>query len=47
VQPARDLGSRAAGWVRYYREAVRERYPSTVVDGLASLFEHEQCTSPR
>jgi hypothetical protein len=33
---------RAAGWVRYYREAVRERHPSTVVDGLASLFEHEQ-----
>ena len=42
VQPARDLASRAAGWVRYYREAVRERHPSTVVDGLASLVEHEQ-----
>jgi conjugal transfer pilus assembly protein TraD len=42
LQPARDLAGRAAGWVRYYREAVREHHPCTVVDGLASLFEHEQ-----
>jgi hypothetical protein len=28
--------------VRYYRESVSARHPSTVVDGLASLFEHER-----
>jgi conjugal transfer pilus assembly protein TraD len=28
--------------VRYYRESVCGRHPSTVVDGLASLFEHER-----
>jgi conjugal transfer pilus assembly protein TraD len=42
LRPARDTGARAAGLVRYYRESVAEHHPSTVVEGLANLFEHER-----
>ena len=42
LRQARDTASRAAGLVRYYRELVRARHPSTVVDGVANLFEHER-----
>lgn len=39
---ARDTGARAAALVAYYRESARDRAPSTVVDGLVSMFEHER-----
>jgi len=42
LRQARDSTARVAGLVRYYRESVSNRHPSTVVDGLASLFEHER-----
>jgi conjugal transfer pilus assembly protein TraD len=42
LRQARDSAGRAAGLVRYYREAVRPRHPSTVIEGLANLFEHER-----
>ena len=42
LRQARDTTGRVAGLVRYYRESVSRRHPSTVVDGLASLFEHER-----
>jgi len=42
LRQARDTTARVASLVRYYRESVSKRYPSTVVDGLASLFEHER-----
>jgi conjugal transfer pilus assembly protein TraD len=42
LRQGRDTASRAAGLVRYYRESVRARHPSTVVDGVANLFEHER-----
>jgi conjugal transfer pilus assembly protein TraD len=42
LRQARDTTARVAGLVRYYRDVVRARHPSTVVDGLASLFEHER-----
>jgi conjugal transfer pilus assembly protein TraD len=42
LRQARDTTARVTGLVRYYRESVCGRHPSTVVDGLASLFEHER-----
>ncbi len=42
LRQARDRTARVAGLVRYYRESVSGRHPSTVVDGLANLFEHER-----
>jgi conjugal transfer pilus assembly protein TraD len=42
LRQARDTTARVAGLVRYYRESVCARHPSTVDDGLASLFEHER-----
>jgi conjugal transfer pilus assembly protein TraD len=42
LRQARDSTARVSGLVRYYRESVSNRHPSTVVDGLASLFEHER-----
>jgi conjugal transfer pilus assembly protein TraD len=39
---ARDLPGRVAGLLRYYREVVRAREPSTVIEGLANLVEHER-----
>ncbi|MFZ0789790.1 MAG: conjugative transfer system coupling protein TraD, partial [Chromatiaceae bacterium] len=37
----RDPGQRTRGLLRFYREKVRPAHPSTVVDGLAGLLEHE------
>jgi conjugal transfer pilus assembly protein TraD len=37
----RDPGQRTRGLLRFYREKVRPTHPSTVVDGLAGLLEHE------
>jgi hypothetical protein len=42
LRQGRDTIGRVTGLVRYYRESVCGRHPSTVVDGLASLFEHER-----
>ena len=42
VDKAKDTAGRAAGLLRYYQERVRADHPSTVVDGLANLFEHER-----
>lgn len=42
MRQARDTTARVAGLVRYYRERVSTRHPSTVVEGLSSLFEHER-----
>ena len=37
----RDPSQRTRGLLRFYREKVRPAHPSTVVDGLAGLLEHE------
>ena len=42
LRQARDSAACAAGLLRYYRETVRARHPSTVVEGLANLLEHER-----
>jgi conjugal transfer pilus assembly protein TraD len=42
LRQSRDTTARVTGLVRYYRESVCGHHPSTVVDGLASLFEHER-----
>ncbi len=39
---AQDTTARARGLVRFYQEQVRADQPSTVVDGLVSLFEHDK-----
>jgi conjugal transfer pilus assembly protein TraD len=38
----RTGGARVKALLRYYRERVAPEHPSTVVEGLAGLFEHEQ-----
>jgi conjugal transfer pilus assembly protein TraD len=42
MRQTRDTAGRAAGLVRYYRESVRAHHPSTVIEGLTNLFEHER-----
>ena len=42
LRNVRDSVGRATALIRFYREEIRERAPSTVVDGLASMFEHER-----
>jgi conjugal transfer pilus assembly protein TraD len=42
LRQAHDTTTRVTGPVRYCRKSVCGRHPSTVVDGLASLFEHER-----
>jgi hypothetical protein len=42
LRGARDADGRARGLLRFYREAVRGRFPSTLVEGLMSLYEHER-----
>ena len=42
VGKAQDTPARAAGLVRLYRETVRGEHPSTVIDGLVSLFAHDK-----
>ena len=37
----RDPSQRTRGLLRFYRDKVRPAHPSTVVDGLAGLLEHE------
>jgi len=39
---ARDGAARVKALVRYYRERVSSDQPSTVLDGLLGLYEHEQ-----
>jgi hypothetical protein len=39
IGKAHDPTAKARGLVRVYQE-VRTRHPSTVIDGLVSLFEH-------
>ena len=38
---ARDTPQRARGLLRFYRERVRAQHPSTVVEGIGGLLEHE------
>ena len=37
-----DTQARARALVRLYREQIRAKQPSTVIDGLVSLFEHDR-----
>ncbi|MBK1717294.1 conjugative transfer system coupling protein TraD [Thiocystis violacea] len=39
---ARDTPARAGGLVRFYQEQVRAEHPSTVIEGLVSLFQHDR-----
>lgn len=39
---ARDGAARVKALLRYYRESVAPEYPSTVIEGLAGMYEHEQ-----
>ncbi|WP_295413008.1 conjugative transfer system coupling protein TraD, partial [uncultured Thiodictyon sp.] len=39
---ARDTTARVKALVRYYRERVSSEHPSTVLEGLLGLYEHEQ-----
>ena len=39
---ARDATARVKALVRYYRERISSDQPSTVLDGLLGLYEHEQ-----
>ena len=41
VGRARDPKQRATGLLRFYHDRVRDKYPSTVIDGIAGLMEHE------
>ena len=38
---ARDGAARVKGLLRYYRERVAPENPSTVIEGLAGMYEHE------
>jgi hypothetical protein len=38
----RDVTARVKALVRYYRERVSSDHPSTVLEGLLGLYEHEQ-----
>jgi conjugal transfer pilus assembly protein TraD len=38
---ARDGNARVKGLLRYYRERVAPAQPSTVIEGLAGMYEHE------
>ena len=38
---ARDGNARVKGLLRYYRERVAPTQPSTVIEGLAGMYEHE------
>ncbi|EGV18499.1 conjugative transfer system coupling protein TraD [Thiocapsa marina] len=41
LNKARDANRRARGLLAFYRERVRGEHPSTVIDGLGGLLEHE------
>jgi len=42
TRQARARSERAAALIRYYRERLEPSHPSVVVEGLASMFEHER-----
>jgi conjugal transfer pilus assembly protein TraD len=42
LKRSRSTPSRAAGLIRYYREYLSDEHASTMVDGLAALYEHER-----
>jgi conjugal transfer pilus assembly protein TraD len=42
LKAAKDIDSKAAGLVRFYREVVQQQAPNMDLEGLLSLFEHDR-----